>query len=314
MTTVPYEMTAGRSQMAPEERYQETADSRLFTPIPICHMMVPLSGAPCSERALPHAMAVAVATGASVSLLFVETPEGQSEGRALDTTALDPACYLAQMRSQFGLSVPQVETRIVRAATPARGYADAECSDAIDLVVIAAQPPTDAAARGIGGLASELIRYSRAPVLLIPSEALPPRESAHVLVPLDGSGQAEYALFPIIALAHASRCQYINEITLLMVCEDRQEMSAATSYLEGVRTSLGRLVAPMLRMHVEVVHDRAAGAIVKSVRGSATRRFDLLALTTHGEGGCGGKLFGRVADHVLSRTEVPTLVVNPQCH
>jgi nucleotide-binding universal stress UspA family protein len=166
----------------------------------------------------------------------------------------------------------------------------------------------------MGSLASELIHYSRAPVLLIPTEAPPPSESVRVLVPLDGSGQAEYALFPIIALANASRGQYIKEITLLMACEDRRAMSAATSYLEGVFTSLGRLVAPMIHTRVEVVHARAAGAIVKSVRGSATRRFDMLAMTTHGEGEHGGKLFGGVADYVLSRAEVPTLVVNPRCH
>ncbi len=313
MTAIVHERSSERLQVIPAETYRETpTSSRLLTPIPICQVMVPLSGAPLFERALPHAVGVAVASGARVSLVFVETPEGQAERGSLDTTAMNPARYLAELRAQLGLRVSEVNTRIVQAATPARGYADAECRDGVDLVVLALEQPTDAARYEIDNLAQELIRHSYAPVLLIPPETLPPSESVRVLVPLDGSGRAEYALFPIIALSNASRGQYIREITLLMACEEQEAMGDATTYLEGVRTSLGRLMAPMIRTHAEVVEGRAGRVIAKLVSGRATRRFDMLAMTTRGQGGYGRTLFGGGANYVLSHTDVPTLVVNPR--
>jgi nucleotide-binding universal stress UspA family protein len=313
MTTMPPEMKFDGLQVVPGEGRQEVAHCQLFSPIPICQIMVPVSGAPFDERALPHALTLALAaTGTSILLVFVETPASQSEARTSDIAATDPVRYLVELRERLGPCMPQVKTRVVRAETAARGCLDAECTDGTDLVMLAISQPTDAARRSVGVVATELIRSSRVPVLLIPPEAPPSVAAVRVLVPLDGSLQAEHALFPLIALANAGQHQYIKEIELLTVCEEQQAMSAATAYLEDVHAALERVVARTVHVHTQVVHDKAAEAIARCVCEPTARHFDLLAMTTRGQGGYGGKLFGGVADYVLPRAYVPMLVVNPR--
>jgi nucleotide-binding universal stress UspA family protein len=309
MTATPYKPALETLDVLATAQYRETRYSRLFAPIPIRQIMVPLSGVSLSECALPYALTMAEATGAGISLVFVESREDGPEGGALSSKPLD---YLAGIRAKLGLSAPRVQTRVMRAATVVRGCTDAEYTDSTDLVVLATHSPTDDSQHAIGRLASEMIRHSQAPVLLIPPNAPPPPPSMRALVLLDGSGQAEYTLFPIVALSNASRGHFIGEITLLIPCEEHKAMTAATSYMEEIRTSMERLVAPKVHIHAEVVHGRAPRAIVEHLREHAGPRFDLLAMTTYGKGYDGDTLLGPVAGHALTRVHLPMLIVNPR--
>jgi nucleotide-binding universal stress UspA family protein len=320
MPTIPHDGAAEPWQQVQE--MQRTRYCPLFPTISIHQLLVPLSGAPFAERALPYAVALAAATGAGISLVFVEAPGAQPGAGTPDApatgSAADPAGYLAELRVPLAMRVPRLATCIVRAATVARGLADAECTEGIDLVVLATRPLGDTANHAMGEFAVELLRHGSAPALFIPPEAPPPVESARVLVALDGSRLAERALFPIVAVANAGRRQFIKEITLLMACDERREMGAATAYLDDVRVALGRAVATTISVRAEAVRHGAHGAaeaIARRVREPTPRRFDALAMTTHGHGGyggIGGKLLGGVIEFVLPRAPVPVLVVNPR--
>lgn len=302
MTTLPH--APATEQWQPP---QPAVYCPFFTTIPLRRILVPLSGTTFAEHALPHAAAAANATGASIVLVFVATPG------AFDTASLDHERYLAEMRVQLAMQVLHVDTCIVRAPTVARGLVDAQCCEGIDLVVLATRPRGDFT-HTVGGLAPELMRHGSAPVLLIPPAAGPPAESAHVLVPLDGSRSAECALFPLVALANAAGHPGIAEIALLTACDDNdgQSASAASDYLDRVRPSLERAITSAARVQTEVVRGRAAEEIVRRVNGPKARRFDMLAIATHGRGGCGRNPLGDVAEHVLPRAHVPVLVVNPR--
>jgi nucleotide-binding universal stress UspA family protein len=318
MTTIPHDVAAEPWQLL--QATQHTPYSPLFPTISIRQILVPLSGAPFAERALPYAVALAAATGARISLVFVEAPGAQPGAGTLDATATgtatDPAGYLADLRVPLAMRVPDLATRIVRAETVAHGLADAERSEGIDLVVLATRPLSDTASHSMGEFAVEVLRHGYVPVLFIPPEAPLPVESMRVLVALDGSHLAERALFPIIAIANARRRQFIKEITLLTACDEQQEICAATAYLEDVRIALERAVATTIQVRGEAVHRRAAEAVVGRMREPTPRRVDALAMTTHGHGGYGGiggkLLLGGVIDSVLPRTPVPVLVVNPR--
>lgn len=42
------------------------------------------------------------------------------------------------------------------------------------------------------------------------------------------------------------------------------------------------------------------------------KKFDMIAIASHGRGGLGRAVFGSVADHVLRKTHIPALVITPQ--
>ena len=97
-----------------------------------------------------------------------------------------------------------------------------------------------------------------------------------------------------------------------MVCPTQETLTDATAYLGAVRRSLERLVMPRIPIHIEPVLGRPTSIIVGLANETATPRFDLLALTTHGQGRSGETLLGPVANHVLARACLPMLVMNPE--
>ena len=81
------------------------------------------------------------------------------------------------------------------------------------------------------------------------------------------------------------------------------ERRAASLYLDGI---MQQLKGRNLTVEYEVVQGDAAGAIVEA---AGRLRADLIAMTTHGEGGLGRLVFGSVADAVLRKASSPVLLV-----
>ncbi|CAA9291962.1 MAG: hypothetical protein AVDCRST_MAG26-4160 [uncultured Chloroflexia bacterium] len=79
--------------------------------------------------------------------------------------------------------------------------------------------------------------------------------------------------------------------------------NAASAYLADVAQ---RLSNQTFRVEYEVVPGSAADVIAE---GAERLHADLIAMTTHGEGGLGRLVFGSVADAVLRRTPCPVLLV-----
>ena len=141
-----------------------------------------------------------------------------------------------------------------------------------------------------------------------------------ILVPLDGSTNAEAILPHILALGQVA--QY--EFTLLRVVEsimiarpmppnpavrelDDQLIDQlrvdAQIYLEQVAE---RLADHGLTMHIEVVvAPQAASAILEQAKQD---RCDLIAMATHGRHGLARVLLGSVADKVLGGARTPVLL------
>ena len=81
------------------------------------------------------------------------------------------------------------------------------------------------------------------------------------------------------------------------------EGNAASRYLSGIAQQLSN---PSFTVEYEVVPGSAADVIVE-VAGRV--QADLIAMTTHGEGGLGRLVFGSVAGAVLHRAPCPILLV-----
>jgi nucleotide-binding universal stress UspA family protein len=141
-----------------------------------------------------------------------------------------------------------------------------------------------------------------------------------ILVPLDGSTNAEAILPHVLALGQAAQAEY----TLLRVVEsvmvarpmppnpavrelDEQLIDQlrvdAQIYLEQVAE---RLAAQALTTRIEVVvAPQAASAILEQAQQD---RSDLIAMATHGRRGLARVLLGSVADKVLHGATTPVLL------
>ncbi len=135
---------------------------------------------------------------------------------------------------------------------------------------------------------------------------------SHLLVPLDGSALAESALPVAVALGAESSTQ----VTLLHVLEESppaqvhgashlQEPGQAEAYLSEVEKWLTD------RDVKATVHVHSPGTDVSKGITDHVRELeaDLVVLCTHGGKGLRGFIFGRIAQQVLSNSNVPVLVV-----
>ncbi len=136
----------------------------------------------------------------------------------------------------------------------------------------------------------------------------------HLLVPLDGSRLAE----TVLPAAAEVAARMGAELTLLHVVESEaparvhgerhlKVREEASGYLEEVR---GWLAGRGIRTDVRVEESR--GDVAERIgREAAGIGADLVALCTHGGRGVRGLLFGRVAQQVLARGQVPVFLLPP---
>lgn len=122
-----------------------------------------------------------------------------------------------------------------------------------------------------------------------------------ILVPLDGSPTSEAilpALMPLVARRSAS-------LTLMQVIDRVDEIEAARRYLSKTSRDLKR-------DGVEAQTRLEFGRPIEEILHLAhPRGFDLVAMSTHGRSGLKRAFMGSVAEAVLRRAEIPTLLNRP---
>ena len=129
-----------------------------------------------------------------------------------------------------------------------------------------------------------------------------------IVVPLDGSAQAERALPYARRLAQASRGR------LVLVRAHVPSDKAVEAERQLSRSELQAAVDGARRDGFDVearfVEGRAADVIYEA---AGDVRADLIVMSTHGRSGIGRWLYGSVADEVLRRMPVPVVLVTPRC-
>jgi nucleotide-binding universal stress UspA family protein len=145
-----------------------------------------------------------------------------------------------------------------------------------------------------------------------------------ILVPLDGSAQAETVLPHAVAAAHATK----STLTLLQVVasssmlemtvwpagipagsmlDSAEERRIAYAYLQ---TTASKLHDSGVEFATQVLEGDPATEIVK--RAQAGADIGMIAMATHGRSGIGRWVFGSVAEKVLHGAPVPLLLVRVQ--
>jgi len=124
-----------------------------------------------------------------------------------------------------------------------------------------------------------------------------------LLVALDGSKNAERALPYVEAALRGTKGRAVL-LQVLPAGEQRPE-AAAEAYLKAIQARFARR---KIKAESEIAHGDPAVVIL---RAAEKRQADLLAFTSHGQGGLAQWVFGSVAQKILRGCTRPLLVARP---
>ena len=298
-------------------------------------ILVPLDGSPFAEQAIAVALAIGETRHAPVTLLRAWDPANYRYSSELTPPFLDPAAhdklvaadYLDSLaaRLRTGTSVP-IDVAVIAGSAP-EAIKERLTHGPADLVVMTTHGLTGLSRAWLGSVADAVVRTVRAPVLLVrPLEAAGPAAPGRferVLIPLDGSAEAEEILTHAVAIGGNAR-YILLRIERPVVTPvhpyayaapawqtDHQATEEAVTHafdhLNGVARSLRiREAAAIVDVDVRVA-ERAGAAIVDAAR---DYKADLVALTTHARRAV-RLVLGSVADKVLRGTHGSVLVLRP---
>lgn len=298
-------------------------------------ILLPLDGSDLAERAVPMAEMMAARHDAELHLVHVleDLPDYSLKMPQDDLAWEDRAAeavteYLeAQVRALQERGLERTTATVVDGpvAEALDGYRE---DHAIDLVVMTTHGEGGFRRWWLGSVADELLRRTPVPLLLQrirsghESEERSPEPIRRVLVPLDGSREAE----EVLEHARTVASSFGARMTLIQVLAPglglgrfraspeasmregltEEARGEAQRYLEEVARELRETENGSVTVDHEVVADEqpADGILERAEEGT-----DLVALATHGRGGFTRMVLGSVADKVLRGSTTPLLVV-----
>jgi nucleotide-binding universal stress UspA family protein len=295
-------------------------------------ILIPLDGSPLAETALQPASVLARRFGASLILLVRSThtwPEQEPFPGDDLLAAFQAGDYLTALASRLSREGLTVQTEVLT-DDPASSISAKAQEHQTDLIVMASHGRAGLDALLHPSVTWGVLRHSQAPLLTwraTETEGQPPDGSwmprflqdstAPILVPLDGSLLAEQALPAASELAErlgnplllvrAAEQPFIasSAIDYPTLLEEAREwsLSEATSYLERKRLEL---TSAGLQVAIDAHLGDAPIIIEQSVQ---SHQAGLVVMASHGRSGLGRLLLGSVARSLLSRLEVPILLV-----
>jgi nucleotide-binding universal stress UspA family protein len=294
---------------------------------PIRSVVACLDGSELGERALPHALAAARALGAPLTLLRVlelapgqRSPADPMEWEIRRREARDYLDRLAQTRSTPEAAV---ETELIEgkaAEEICRWTAHREAGLTVACTHGAGGPSPWA----LASTARKLLDRAPGSLLLVPAAAGGAAEAARyerVLVPLDGSPQAESVLPIALRIASAQHAELlvVHVVPVPELIEIgpfdaadlelrdrivRRNERVARTYLDRLRA---RLCDPDVRLRMAIL---TGGDVANRLAtAAADEHVDLMVLAAHGRGSRFGSSCGGVTADLIVRSSVPLLIV-----
>lgn len=297
----------------------------------LAHMLVPLDGSGLAETTLPYvrALARAYGDGARVTLLHLierGAPSSVHGARHL-TTVPGAAAYLTEIAESFRTDGITVDTHVDtnEGGDTAGRIVDHAAEMRVDLVVLCAHGRSGLGRWLFGSIAQKVLAVGVAPVLMVlPTAGSEPRQPTldHILLPLDGTPDAEIALPLAEQLARATG----GTMHLVLVVPTVGSLSGAMSsiarfspkvtsellesagsdaviYLSGLAS---RLHAAGVTVETSIARDDPATAILDLAK---RVHADLIVMASHGRAGMGGAWAGSVSNKVLARSPGPFLLI-----
>jgi nucleotide-binding universal stress UspA family protein len=292
------------------------------------NLMIPLDGSAFGEYALPLALGIARRSSASLQLVHVYTPPAQARAEAQPSNRERIQAYLTDLAACLSSrwEVP-VSTAVLDGRAAEQLYAHAIAIGA-DLVVMTTHGYGALSRMWMGSVADTLLRRLPMPILLTRprDQALDLLEEVHeeiftqVLVPLDGSAQAEEILEPMLALGRPFEAKYtlVQAISppVLGYAPAAQAVALDEQILEQWRLAAQEYLAQLAQRlrdqgHQVDTHILVGPPAMAILDYSYAHPIDLIAMATHGRSGVARMLLGSVADKVARGAGVPVLLRRP---
>lgn len=278
----------------------------------IRRLLVPLDGTSFAEHALPHALAIARRTSASLILTLVQS--------VVDPEETDPWKRVAdvRIRSEKQRYLQDVLSRVnCSASIPVTGIliesdeiASNLCrvAENVDLVIMAGHVRRSWAKLWHRSIADSVMRNLACPMLLVRGYDAPVHLTAdpsprHILVPLDRSPFSEEALAPAVSLADICG----SEVTLVHVQNLDSELTGCSQYM---RDLVRRLASRGRRITASVIASNLDIASVL-VSFAEDRQAEMIALATHWPCGLERLRRGSVAEAIVRKAQTPVLLFRP---
>ena len=299
-------------------------------------ILLPLDGSPFGEAAAPVALKLARAASGSVHLALAHrpiVPLGPVAEAAAAPPSLDEDLRTrerAYLEARVAVLTRKGGPEITHAhldGPPGQAVVAEANRIGADLIVMAAHGRGALGRLWLGSVADHVIRHAAMPVLLVrpetgeaaAAEATPLRR---ILVPLDLSAESEAVLETVAEIAILAEAG----VTLLHIVEPFFDLvDPAAPYplavdsriTEGrlneaerrLERAAGRLRDAGIRVETRILESTsAAGGILEALERDEA---DLVAMTTHGEGGVRRLVLGSVTDKVIRGSRKPVLAMRP---
>lgn len=312
------------------------------------HILVPLDGSQRAEQALPVAVQLARASGATLTLLQVVNEVYNAPSSGLDASPLPldlleqdlagARKYLESARLRADLSGIVSDTRAIL-GSPATVIIEVVEAQSIDLLILSSHGYTGLKRWLLGSIAERVARHSPVPVLILRGEerwwqcqrADEPR-AIHAFVPVDASTHALDALTPAAQLVSALSAPGQGEVHLTQFIEEPEDIASPLArvllhheqrHLTTISQQLDKewqaefspALRPVLNCSVSLYRHVVEDIVRVAERGDENEdedtSYDFIALTTRRPGGLRRWNMGGTVEQVLHAAHLPILLVPP---
>jgi nucleotide-binding universal stress UspA family protein len=284
-------------------------------------IVVPLDGSIAAEAAIPFARLI---PSAAVRLVYVApartdvSPDFLAVARVKLRSAPDEVeqAYLERVGSALRTAERTVEC-VVRLGDPAEEIIGA-AGDA-DLIVIASVH-LGSGRLADGSVADRVARHARIPTLIVRAEgSVAPTRFARVVVPLDGSTQAEAAVplarrfcedlgVPLHLIRVVEPALALDLVEVGLFSTETYESTVASLKM-AAEEEFAAVQAREMGRGTPISSDLRVGAPAAELI-AALHPDDLVVMTTHGAGGTVGWCIGGVAEKLLRRAPAPVVLIH----
>lgn len=295
------------------------------------HVLVPLDGSPLAECVLPHAIAIAKAFSAQITVAHVlEQPSASlrlPKADPLDWYLKKSAAnqYLSAIKARLEANHLPVQI-ILLEGRAAEQIVDLAHANKVDLLILSGYGETSVSGgseSGISNIVQQILKRLRTSTLIVRTNQPASAQTAdfryrRLLVPLDGSQRAGAVLTMASALARAHEAELLlvhivskpemarhmplsREDTELATRLIERNQEAGDNYLE--------LMLPHLPANTRtrlLVNDNIA-ATLQNI--SEQEQIDLLILSAHGYSGEVKWSYGSVTNRFITDGTIPLLIV-----
>jgi len=283
-------------------------------------MLVPLDGSETAEKVLPYARTLAGSLKIPVELIAVTEILTLTAGKARYLDALVDAAILRNQEylQRIAKTFPGASVEYTVEGGAPEEVIITKTADKGTLITMATHGRSGVNRWLLGSITEKILRGSNNPLLVVrANEEAKTEDKAtldSVMVPLDGSEQAEAALPIAVELAKAMNLKvvllraysveyiqyYLPEINELKAKSQREAMSYLDSKVGQLKSEGLVDVFPLASQ------GEAAETIIELARGAPN---SLIAMCTHGRSGVKRWVLGSITEKVVRHSSNPVLVV-----